>query len=205
MSGGKPEARELQALALFWRSGGEEGLSRAIELLQRAVRECPPEDTRILADLYNELGMTLLMVQDNAGAVAAYEKVVELDPRNSSVLNNLAYTLSDMMGQADRALPYAQRAADLVPSNGPILDTLGWVQYQRGAYDEAETALRRSIQLNPTATNHYHLACVFQAKGDRRRADRYLQRAVELSPDPDTQAKINRLANDIRTMSGDRE
>jgi len=205
LSGGKPEARELQALALFWRSGGEEGLSRAIELLQRAVRECPPEDTRILADLYNELGMTLLMVQDNAGAVAAYEKVVELDPRNSSVLNNLAYTLSDMMGQADRALPYAQRAADLVPSNGPILDTLGWVQYQRGAYDEAETALRRSIQLNPTATNHYHLACVFQAKGDRRRADRYLQRAVELSPDPDTQAKINRLANDIRTMSGDQE
>ncbi|MBN1631802.1 MAG: tetratricopeptide repeat protein, partial [Thermoleophilia bacterium] len=124
---------------------------------------------------------------------------------NASVLNNLAYALSEMLGQPQRALPHAQRAADLASSNGPILDTLGWVRYQLGNYDEAETALRRSVQLEPTATTYYHLACVFHKKGDRRAAERQLQRAVELKPDPETQAKINRLANDIRTRGTDGE
>ncbi|MDY7110580.1 MAG: tetratricopeptide repeat protein, partial [Planctomycetota bacterium] len=203
VTGGDLGPRELYALALYWRSSGREGLDRTVELLRQGTEVCSPDDVTILGDLYTELGLTLLLVEDVEAAVEAYEKVVELEPDNSSVLNNLAYALSEMLGQPERALPYARRAAELASGNGSVIDTLGWVYYQLGSYDEAETALRRSLQLEDTATTRYHLACVYHKKGDRRRAERHLQRAVELKPDPDTQAKINRLANDIRTRRGE--
>lgn len=205
LTGGELGPRESHALALYWRSVGTAGMRRAIELLRQAVEICPPEDEPLLAGLYTELGLTLLMAEEIEAAVEAYERVVQVQPDNANVLNNLAYALSEKMNQPERALPYAQRAADLESNNGSILDTLGWVRYQLGVYDEAETVLRRSVQLEPTATSHYHLACVFHKKGDRRAAERQLQRAVELKPDPETQAKINRLANDIRTRGTDGE
>jgi tetratricopeptide (TPR) repeat protein len=203
VTGGNLGPREYFALALFWRSSGREGLGRTVELLRAGTEVCPPDDVKVLAKLYTELGLTLLLTEDVEAAVEAYERVVELEPDNAAVLNNLAYALSEMLGAPERALPYAQRAADLASGNASIIDTLGWVQYQLGAYDEAEASLRRSLQLEDAATTHYHLASVYHKKGDRRRAERHLQRAVELKPDPDTQAKINRLANDIRTRRGE--
>lgn len=64
-------------------------------------------------------------------------KVISKEPENADALNALGYTLADRTTRYQEALVYIQRAAELVPDDPAILDSLGWVYYRLGKMDEA--------------------------------------------------------------------
>ena len=73
------------------------------------------------------------------------------------MLNNVAYVLSDKLGDYDLALPYAKRAV-AISDNASTLDTLGWIYVGRGEYTRAIAELSRSIRLNPAdPVAYFHL------------------------------------------------
>lgn len=78
-------------------------------------------------------------------AFANYERVLNLDPANLLVLNNYAYYLSLQNRQLDKALQMAQKAVEGDPDNPSFLDTLGWVYYQIGQYEQARKYVQASI------------------------------------------------------------
>ncbi len=124
-------------------------------------------------------------------AVKLYKEMIELEPRHLVALNNLAYLLMSHLNDPRAALPHAEKAVEIAPNNGSVVDTLGWCQLLLKNYDEAVARLRQATQLEPEmASIRYHAAEAFyqraSADGSKsREADletskTEVQRAYEL-------------------------
>ncbi len=145
-----------------------------------------------------------VLLGDYRDAVAALDDVLEMAVQDPDVqdhpfaLNNAAYIYAEYLDNPARAAEYALRAAAVRPGDSSILDTLGWAYYKLARYDEAETALRDSIDVAATADNYLHLAWVFYETDRRDKARDFLRYAAELGPDPDTQTQIDDLTARLR-------
>ncbi|MHC4414837.1 MAG: tetratricopeptide repeat protein [Planctomycetota bacterium] len=193
----EPDAHELHWLARLWSAAGPEGLNRAIELQRLAVERCPADETALRVQLTLMLAQYVLATRDYQGTVDVFEEVIALDAANTSALNNVAYVYAEYLDEPAKAVRYAEQAAALRPDDPSVLDTLGWAKYKSGAYDQAETLLRRCVDLKPSPDNCLHLAHVLAQTGQLESAELYLRRAAELGPGAETRAKIERLADDI--------
>src|SRR4029077_9133391 len=67
----------------------------------------------------------------------AYEKLLALKPDSVSALNNLAYLYAEHLNQLDRGYELAEKARTLEQNAAEIADTLGWILYRRGDYQQA--------------------------------------------------------------------
>jgi len=129
-------------------------------------------------------------INDNLGhfeeARAAYEKVMELEPRHFSAANNLAFIYAEQGEKIDRALALATIAKENSPENPFISDTLGWVYYKKGVYFKAVSILKESaekVQKNPII--YYHLGMAYAKRGeagDAKLAREYLEKAISIDP-----------------------
>ena len=121
---------------------------------------------------------------DPQDAAAAYEKVLELEPRGSSApaaYNNLAYLYSEKLGKPDRAYVLAQRAREMLPFDPSTADTLGWVNFKRGSYSLALGLLQDSAAKLPTDPEaQFHFGMANYMTGDEADAQTALQRARQL-------------------------
>ena len=118
-------------------------------------------------------------------------------PQNIVAMNNIAYLLADRLGRPEDALPFAQQSVQLRPNNHELLDTLGWVFYKLGQYDQAESQFGLSLSIRESSSSLVHLAAVLLQKGEFNNASNRLDRAERLRHDSETQAEINRLKDDI--------
>jgi len=73
-------------------------------------------------------------------------KVISKEPDNADALNALGYTLADRTARYKEALKYIERAAELVPDDPAILDSLGWVSYRLGKMDDAIKWLSKAFE-----------------------------------------------------------
>jgi tetratricopeptide (TPR) repeat protein len=105
------------------------------------------------------------------GAEAEFRKVLELNPDNGSALNYFGYMLADRNVRLTEAHDMIQKALNHDPNNGAYLDSLGWVYFRMNKLDEAERALRRSLELmSKDPTVHDHLGDVYFRAGKIREA-----------------------------------
>ncbi|MBM3883099.1 MAG: tetratricopeptide repeat protein [Verrucomicrobia bacterium] len=74
-----------------------------------------------------------------------YRQALGLAPGHPRVANGLAAFLADHERKLDEALTLAEGAVRAQPDNPSFLDTLGWVQAQRGDLDAAERTLQRAL------------------------------------------------------------
>lgn len=102
----------------------------AVKRLKRWIGQAP--------DPAGRLGFLQLLAtcQQQSGqarqAIETLEQAYELDPRDATVNNDLAYNWADAglnLAEAERRLRYAVSQA---PRNGAFLDSLGWVLYKKG-------------------------------------------------------------------------
>jgi tetratricopeptide (TPR) repeat protein len=121
--------------------------------------------------------------KDHRAAAEAYEKVLKIDPKYSPALNNLAYIYSEYLNNLDRANDLAQRARDLLPFDPSAADTLGWIRYQRGAYDSALGLLKESAAKLTEPEVQYHLGMASYMMADETTARSALTRAWQAGTD----------------------
>ena len=71
------------------------------------------------------------------------------------------------MGQnIDEAFKMLQRAVELAPRDGMIIDSLGWAYYRLGRYEDAVTELERAVSLKPEdPVIHDHLGDAYWKTG----------------------------------------
>jgi tetratricopeptide (TPR) repeat protein len=107
-------------------------------------------------------------------AVEYLQKIVQKDPRNAIVLNDLAW--AQVEAKLPDALKNATRASELAPDSPEVLDTLGMAQAQAGKQAEAIETLRVVINLVPkVAAPRLHLAELYANAGNPKEAARVLQ------------------------------
>jgi Flp pilus assembly protein TadD len=131
-------------------------------------------------------------------AVANYRESIRLDPGNASVLNNLAFALSENNGDLGEALQMARRAIDKNPGNLEFNDTLGWVYLKKKDIPSALQVFRNIRQKEPgNATFRIHLAMAYKESGDRGAARQELTAAGQLHPSTQEGLQIKQLLERI--------
>ena len=131
-------------------------------------------------------------------AIEQYRKTLAIQAKDVVSLNNLAWLLVDKKGKPDEALELATRAGELAPRSAEIADTLGWIQYHRGAYADAEKALARASEQAPNNGQiQYHLGMTYAKLGKKSDAVSTLRRAAQLDPKLSQAEKIPDLIKEL--------
>ena len=125
---------------------------------------------------------------DQAGhpeqAEKLFETCIEANPQSDEALNYLAYMWAVKGVNLERALAYVRRALAIDPDDGAYIDTLGWIQFKRGEYEPALTALKRASDLLPDdPTINEHVGDALQALDQKREALRYWTKSLRAAPD----------------------
>ena len=130
---------------------------------------------------YLLLGVLHKMKMDFPGSEDYYRKALMIAPDFVQAANNLAYLLAERKEKLDEALSLALHAKQLKPDDPYILDTLGWIYFQKGLYEDAARELNRSAELLPnSATVNYHLGMAYYKTGDGPQAGHYLEKTLQL-------------------------
>jgi tetratricopeptide (TPR) repeat protein len=80
-------------------------------------------------------------------AAELFRKAIAMDPANAAEpYNYLGYMWAEQNMHIDEAEDAVKRALQLDPQNGAYLDSMAWVQYRQGKYDQALENLQRAIQ-----------------------------------------------------------
>lgn len=108
-----------------------------------------------------------------------FEKVLQLNARNSGALNYYGYMLAERGVRLEEAVSLIQRALAEEPHNGAYLDSLGWAYYKLGRLTEAEEQLRRAVERSGhDPTIREHLGDVYAKMGRHEEAHQQWDRAL---------------------------
>jgi putative PEP-CTERM system TPR-repeat lipoprotein len=131
---------------------------------------------------------SLLMQQgNNDDATAQFREILKTDPNNVPSLNNLAWLTRNE--DPKDALIMADKAANLAPKAGDVLDTLGWLKLKQGKAADSLSLLKRAHDLRPQDGEvSYHLALSLDATGSHDAAKGFLKALLA------SQVKFNDLA-----------
>ena len=105
------------------------------------------------------------------------------EPENVNALNALGYTLADHSQRLQEARDYILKAAALLPDDPSILDSLGWVYYRLGEYEESVKHLRKAFAKIEDAEIAAHLGEVLWVSGQLEEAGKIWQRGASVRAD----------------------
>ncbi|RVT82224.1 tetratricopeptide repeat protein [Rhodobacteraceae bacterium CCMM004] len=112
-------------------------------------------------------------------AEADFRKALELNPDQPQVLNYLGYSYVEKRINLDEALDMIERAVAARPDSGYITDSLGWVLYRLGRYEEAVAPMEKAVELMPVdPVINDHLGDVYWAVGRELEARFQWKRAL---------------------------
>jgi tetratricopeptide (TPR) repeat protein len=153
-------------------------------------------DTAIAAnpkypDAYNTKGLTFKEMGDLSGAIEAFEAGLNIDPSDTGILTNLAYTL----WQADRETEAAEILEQVATQNPKDLSEiqmrLSIIQSQLGEREKALASIRDAISSDPgnAEARRIHSMTTRFKKGDPEITE--MENILSGSPnDPDTRMHL---------------
>lgn len=153
--------------------------AEAVNIL-REGRERFPENVRLSVALAYRLEQT----GNWREAVAVFEELYVIRPGDPEIANFIGYTLADNNSDLERALELIEQALSVEPENPAYLDSLGWVYYRMGRFDDALELLKRAAQglpEDPVVTDH--LIQVLLETGNIDEARVVLERAMQSAPE----------------------
>jgi tetratricopeptide (TPR) repeat protein len=200
--------------------------NRALQALERSVVRAPSffaalyaigelnfglGKTAVAADFYRralavkpETGVALRLglIYENTGdiqkAKAAYRSVIQLVPEFFIGYNQLAWLCAKRGEDLDQALLLARKADSLQPGNASVLDTLGWIYYQKRLYAEAIKSLTQATRVTPDNPEiWYHLGAACQAQNENLQARNALQKALQISDKFEGAVEARRLLDSL--------
>jgi tetratricopeptide (TPR) repeat protein len=172
------EKRPEVFLVLGFLHTQREDYSRAAAVLEEGVAAQPDNAT-----LHFNLGLAYDKLKQFDRFVAELEEAIRLDPQYAEALNYLGYTYADKDMKLTEAKELVQRALAIKPEDGAYVDSLGWVHFKLGQWDEAVKELERAAKLLPEdAVIHEHLGDAYLKKSRSRDARESWMKALELDP-----------------------
>ncbi len=130
----------------------QEQPARAVKEFEKAlaVVEADSMQADVLTPRFHFwFGVALDQTKQTDLAVEQFETCIRLDSGHADALNYLAYLWAVRATRLDEALRHIQSALALDPDNAAYLDTLGWIYFQQGRYEEALDLLQQADALRP--------------------------------------------------------
>lgn len=124
-------------------------------------------------------------------AEADFLKALELSPEEPSVLNYLGYSWIDRGMKVAEAKGLIEKAVKQRPEDGFIVDSLGWVNFLTGDYDEAVKQLEKAVRMEPDdVTINHHLGDAYWRVGRKIEARFQWQHAIDSKPDAEELSEL---------------
>lgn len=125
-------------------------------------------------------------------AEADFLRALDLQPDQPDVLNYLGYSWVDKGVKLGQGRAMIEKAVELRPKDGAIVDSLGWALYRLGDYQGAVKHLERAIELRPEdPTINDHLGDAYWQVGRTAEAMFQWKRALTLDPEPEQLEPLN--------------
>ena len=156
----------------------EKRYKEGVEMYSRALQQNREDTTLLYAR-----GLMAEKVDRLDMAEADLLKVITKEPKNADALNALGYTLADRTSRYEEAHDYIKRAAELVPDDPAILDSLGWVSYRLGRMDEALKWLARAFSKLQDAEIAAHYGEVLWKTNQKDKAREVWSKGKQLNAD----------------------
>jgi tetratricopeptide (TPR) repeat protein len=95
----------------------------------------------------------------------------------------------------DEAGELIKKALDAEPDNGAFLDSIGWLHFKKGEYEQALKNLNRAVEnmKKEDAVVFEHLGDTYHKLGKTTEALSYWQRSLSLEDNPKVREKIDAL------------
>jgi Flp pilus assembly protein TadD len=136
--------------------------------------------------LYYTRGISNERADDWEAAERDFREALVLQPDQPLVLNYLGYSLVEKQQSLDEALAMIETAVRGQPDDGYITDSLGWVLYRLGRYEDAVAPMLRAVELTPDdPVINDHLGDVLWKVGRTREAEFQWRRALSFGPADD--------------------
>ncbi len=172
----------------------QDKFAEAAAVYDRAVARLGAPDARHWG-LFYARAIALERSKQWPKAEADFFKALELQPEQPDVMNYLAYSWVDQ-GQTqyfDRALKMLERAVELRPNSGHIIDSLAWALYRLGRFADAVPLLERAVETLPQESVILdHLGDAYWRVGRIAEARYQWRRALDTKPEPDAKVEIEK-------------
>ncbi|MGZ5552664.1 MAG: tetratricopeptide repeat protein [Chthoniobacterales bacterium] len=146
----------------------------AVDLLRKLVTKHPRDARSLetLAQLEDKLG-------DYQNARNTYEKLLAIEPDSVLASNNLALIYAEKFQDLSRALDLARTARTHRGNDPAVGDTLGWILYRQGDYEQAVRLFEASATKAPQDGGiQFHLGLARYMMGDTEAAAVAFEAAV---------------------------
>ncbi|HWD57047.1 MAG TPA: tetratricopeptide repeat protein [Stellaceae bacterium] len=152
------------------------------EAIERAAANGVPERWA----LFYDRGVSYERAGHWDKAEADLEHALALKPDQPLVLNYLGYSWIDRGEKLDQGVKMIEKAVELRPEDGYIVDSLGWAHFRMGDYTGAVEYLERAVELVPSdSTINNHLGDAYWRTGRMTEARYQWRRALQFGPDKD--------------------
>jgi tetratricopeptide (TPR) repeat protein len=168
----------------------------AVIMFEEALNEAQNAEADFLKPrFYVEYGAAAQEAGLYDKAAELFHKAIAMDPANAAEpYNYLGYMWAEQNSHLDEAEDAIKRALQLDAENGAYLDSMAWVEYRQGKYDQALENLKRAIENLPRedAVVFEHLGDVYLKLNRVSQALESWQKAKTLDPsNKDLAAKID--------------
>jgi tetratricopeptide (TPR) repeat protein len=176
----KDRKDQAQLYAMYASLMDERGdYKKALAMLSDAVEKFPEN-----AQLRFYYGTLFDRMGKKDQVVSEMKKVLELDPKHVQAMNYLAFTWAEGNANLKEAELMARKALEVEPKDGYIMDTLGWILYKQGRFNEAvkvlEVAFKSQSSVSVIAE---HLGDAYYKHQMVEKAKKMYQKAASLEPD----------------------
>ena len=131
---------------------------------------------------------------DYPGAIAEYERTLQLNPNDATTRQWFANDALANVGQTEREIAELKRAVELDPLSLVINSNLGVAYIHAGRLDEAIAQLRKTVELDGTFYYaRYNLAQALELKGLISEATAEYQKTMSMTEDPVPLGMLGRL------------
>jgi tetratricopeptide (TPR) repeat protein len=156
----------------------------AADAYSEAIKRLKAAGTPVHWSLFYSRGVAFERAGQWKQAQADLLQALALKPDQPLVLNYLGYSWIDRGEHLHRGLEMIEKAVDLRPEDGYIVDSLGWAHYRLGDYQTAVEYLEKAVELVPDdATINDHLGDAYWQTGRLIEARYQWRRALQFGPD----------------------
>lgn len=146
------------------------------EKTYRLILNLAPSDFEahfFLGTMYEQQGKRYEAIQELKSAL-------KFNPGYPEALNSLGYLYAEESINLEEAEAMVQKALTYQSDNGAYIDSLGWIYFKQGRYEEAIQELQEAVRIFPDPVIYEHLGDVYYKQDNLIKARENWQKSLEI-------------------------